>query len=99
MGDAALQKKMNGGSTKLLLLTCSSEKALHGEEALTSVISWRSGRRGRVCRSGTSAEIRGTVELEDELFALRYQCSEMMSNTALANSPGEFARLELGVLV
>ena len=38
-----------------------------------SVISWRSGRIDRVCRSATCAETRAIVDLEDELFALRYQ--------------------------
>ena len=48
MKDAALQSRIDGG---LLLFTCSSEKALRGEEALMSVISWRSGRIDRVCRA------------------------------------------------
>ena len=52
--DAALRNKINGGSTKGLLL------------------SWRSGRMDRVCRSATCAETRAMVGLEDELFAVRY---------------------------
>ena len=60
-----------------------------GEEALMSVISWRSSRKDRVCRSATCAETRPAVDLEDELFALRYQWSEMMGNTPFENALDE----------
>ena len=39
-GDAALQNRIDGGSTTGLLCTCSSVRALQGEESLMSVISW-----------------------------------------------------------
>ena len=39
------------------------------------------------------------MDLEDELFALRFLWSEMMGNTALENSPDEMARLGLGACV
>ena len=38
---------------------------------LMSVISWRSGRTDRVCRSATCAETIAIVDLVDELSALR----------------------------
>ena len=66
---------------------------VQGEEALMHEISWRSGRVESVCRSATCAETRAMVNLEDELFALRYHWSEMLGNTALENSPDEMARL------
>ena len=68
---------------KGLLFTCSSVKAWQGEESVMSVISWRSGRIDRLCRSATCAETRASVDLEDELFALRYQWSEMSGTTPL----------------
>ena len=40
----------------------------------------------RVCRSAT-CETRAIVDLEDELFALRYQWSEMLGNSAIENFP------------
>ena len=43
-----------------------------------SVISWRSGRIDRVCHNATCAETRAIVDLEDELFVLRYHLSEML---------------------
>ena len=52
-----------------------------------SVIRWRSGRRDRVCRSATCAETRASVDLDDELFALRHQWSEMLGNSEMENSP------------
>ena len=79
--DAALQNRIDGGSTKGLLFTFSPVKALQGEESLMSVISWRSGRIDRVSRSATCAETRAIVDLEDELFALRYQWFEMFGFT------------------
>ena len=85
-GDAALQ---NRGP----LFTCSSVRALQGEESLMSVISWRSGRRDRVCRGATCAETRAIVYLEDELSSLRYQWSGMSGNSIMENSPDEMARL------
>ena len=98
-GDAALQNRIDGGSTKGLLFTFSPVKALQGEESLMSVISWRSGRIDRVCHSATCAETRAIVELEDELFAPRYQWSEMLGNSAEENSPDEMARLVPGACV
>ena len=71
-------------------------KALHDEDALMSVISWRSGRKVRVCRSALCAETRAMVDLEDELFAW----SEMFPHiTALENSLDEMARLVPGACV
>ena len=59
----------------------------------------RSGRMDRVCRSATCAETRAVVVLEDELFALRYQWSEMLGNSAVENSPDGMARLVPGACV
>ena len=94
--DAALQNRFDGGSTKGLLFIFSSVKALQGEESLMSVISWRSGRIDSVCRRATCAETIAIVDLEDELFALRYQWSEMLGNSAMENSRDEMARLVPG---
>ena len=82
--DAALQNRIDGGSTKGLL-SFSSVKALQGEESLMSVISWRRGRIDRVCRNATCAETRAIVDLEDELFAPRYQLSVMLGNSVMEN--------------
>ena len=87
-GDAAMQNKIDGGSTKSLHFTCSSVRALKGEEALMSVIRWRIGRINSVCRGATCAETRAMVDLEDEPLALRYQWSEMLGE----HSCGEFSR-------
>ena len=91
-GDAALQNRIDGESTKGLLFTFSSVKALQREGSLMSAISWRSGRIDRVCRSATCAETRAIVDLEGELFALQYQWSKMLGNSAIENSPDEMAR-------
>ena len=56
-------------------------------------------RLDRVCRSATCAETRAIVDLEDELFALRHQWSEMLGNSAAENSPDEMARLIPGACV
>ena len=39
------------------------------------------------------------MDLEDELFALRYQWSEMLGTSAIENSPDEMARLVPGACV
>ena len=64
-----------------------------------SVISWKSGRIDRVCRSATCAETRAIVDLEGELSALQYQWSEMLGNSAMENSPDEVARPVPGACV
>ena len=84
--NAALQNRIDRGRTKGLLFTCSSVRALQGEEPLMSVISWRSGRTDRVGRSATCAETRAIVGLEGELFAMRDQWSEMLGNSVIGNS-------------
>ena len=56
--------------------------------ALMSVISWRSGRIDRVYRSATCTETRAMVDVENKLFGLRYQWSEMSGNAALVDAPG-----------
>ena len=53
----------------------------------------------RVCRGATCTETRAIVDLEDELFALRYQWSEMFGNSVKKNSPDVMARLVLGACV
>ena len=63
MGDAALQSRIEGRSTKGLLFTSSSLKALQGKEAAHVCDQ-------RVCRSGTCAETRPMVDLEDELLVV-----------------------------
>ena len=90
--DVALQNRTDGGSTKVLLFTCSSEKALQGAEALLSVFSWRSSRIARVCRSAPRAETRATVDLE-EVFALSVVGDD--GSYSFWNSPDDTARLVL----
>ena len=68
-------------------------------EGVRTVISWRSRRIDRVCRSATCAETRAIVDLEDDLLALRFQWSEMLGNSAMENSPDEMARLVPGACV
>ena len=54
----------------------------------------------RVRRSATCAETRAIVDLEDELFARRYQWSgTTLGNSAMENSPDEMARLVPGACV
>ena len=64
-----------------------------------SVISSRSGTVDRVCRSVTCAETRAMVDLEDELFSLRYQRSEMLGNNAVEHSPDKMAGMVSGSYV
>ena len=71
MGRCSTAKQNRWKKHQRPLFTCSSVRALQGEESLMSVISWRSSRIDWVCRSATCAETRATVDLEDELFALR----------------------------
>ena len=53
----------------------------------------------RVCRSATCAETRAIVDLEDDLFALRWQWSGMSGNSVMENSPDERSRLVPGACV
>ena len=53
----------------------------------------------RVCRSAACAEPGAIVDLEDELFALRYQWSEMLGNRVMEHSPGQMAPLVPGACV
>ena len=53
----------------------------------------------RVCRCATCAETRAVVDMEGELFALRYQWSEMRGNSIVEKSPDEVARSVPGACV
>ena len=90
---------MDGVSTKGLFVVRCSQRALQGEEAVISVISWRTGRTDRVCRTTKCAEPRATVNLEDELFSMRCQWCELMEKTAFENAPDAMARLVPGACV
>ena len=92
-GDAALQNRIDGGSTKGLLFTCSSVRPLQGEESLMSVISWRCGQIDSVCRGAMCAETRSIVWIW-KMNCLRFDINglRMSGNSEMYNSPDEMAR-------
>ena len=94
-----MQNRIDGVCTKGLFFVCCSQRALQGEEAVISVISWRTGRTDRVCRTAKCADTRATVNLEDELFSMRCQWCELMVKTAFGNAPDARARLVPGACV
>ena len=59
-----------------------------------SVISWRSGRTDRVCRSATCAETHAMVDTK--LFSLRYQWSEMLEKSNVNHSSDVMPGMVLG---
>ena len=76
--DAAHAKRVDGSSTKGVLIGWSSTGLLEGNLRRVSPLYWHSARIQRVCRSSAASETRAAVDAEDELYAVRFQVFEYL---------------------
>ena len=76
--DAAFAVRPDGSSQGGLLVVMTSKKVLSGETVPYSVLSWRSHKLQRVCRSSLAAEAQGLATALDELVMVKSMVSLML---------------------
>ena len=76
--DAAHANRVDGSSTKGVLVGWSTTGLLEGQLERVSPLFWQSARIQRVCRSSAASETRAAVDAEDELYAIRFQVFEFL---------------------
>ncbi|CAK0818505.1 unnamed protein product, partial [Prorocentrum cordatum] len=76
-GDAAFGNRVDGKSTEGRVVGIVPLCFLSGEETGVSLISWRSGKVERTCRSPPAAEVSATVNTEDEVTFVRFLLAEL----------------------
>ena len=79
--DSSESNRPDGKSTKGLVAGLAPLKILRGDETDVSLMSWKSGKIDRGCRSSVSCETRSAVDAEDELFGIKLQWLEMLGNS------------------
>ncbi|CAK0792341.1 unnamed protein product, partial [Prorocentrum cordatum] len=78
--DSSEANRPDGKSTKGLVTGMAPLRILQGDESDVSMISWKSGKLDRGCRSSVSCETRSAVDGEDELFGIKLQWLEILGN-------------------
>ncbi|CAK0910059.1 unnamed protein product [Prorocentrum cordatum] len=78
--DSSEANRPDGKSTKGLVTGMAPLRILQGDESDVSMISRKSGKIDRGCRSSVSCETRSAVDGEDELFGVKLQWLEILGN-------------------
>ena len=77
-GDAAWANRPDHvNSTEGLICGLAPQSLRRGELSKVTLLSWKSGKIHRKCRSPACAEVHAVVDAEDDLYHLRYLWSEM----------------------
>ena len=97
--DAAFANRVDGSSTKGVLIGWTSDKLLQGDMVQITPVYWQSARIHRICRSSASAETRAAVDAEDELYAVRYQTFEFLGGRVPLWRPDDAVETVSGVLI
>ena len=97
--DAAQANRADGSSTKGIFIGLTSPRLLDGSLEAVNPIFWCSSKIARVCRSSAAAETRAAVDGEDQLYALRFQLSELRGLPANVFNPDDTVQQTRGVLV
>lgn len=97
--DAAHANRPDGGSTKGVMIGCSSRSLLSGHLDVVSPAYWTSAKITRVCRSSASAETRAAVDGDDQMFAIRFQLAEFLGHPPDIRNLDEYVSLIPGVLI
>ena len=93
-GDAAWANRPDQiNSTEGIVIGLAPRTLREGSLSKVTLLSWRSGKIGRKCRSPACAEIHAVVNAEDELYHMRYLWSE------LNHPPGCLMRLSADNIV
>ena len=77
--DAAFNVRADGSSQGGFVIVLTSKAALKGEQVPYSLVSWRSFKLPRVCRSSLSAESQACATALDELMMVKSMVSLMLS--------------------
>ena len=98
--DAAWANRPDGSSsTAGVLVGMSSPGLENGEQSPISIISWRSSKIDRICRSPGAAETKAAVECDDDLFFVRTMWSEIGGSTIDMKNPEVTAQDVPAILV
>ncbi|CAK0839942.1 unnamed protein product, partial [Prorocentrum cordatum] len=98
--DSSEANRPDGKSTKGLVTEMAPLRIMQGDESDVSMISWKSGKIHRECRSSVSCETRSAVDGEDELFGVKLQGLEMLGNQIdWRNSEGTLSQLPAALVV
>ncbi|CAK0829393.1 unnamed protein product, partial [Prorocentrum cordatum] len=97
--DPSEANRPDGKSTKGLVAGLVPVKILKGDEEDVSLISWKSGKIDRGCRSSVACETRSAVDAEDELFGIKLQWLEILGNNIDWRNPEGILRRLPGAVV
>ncbi|CAK0871003.1 unnamed protein product, partial [Prorocentrum cordatum] len=97
--DSSEANRPDGKSTKGLVAGLAPLKILKGDEADVSLISWKSGKIDRGCRSSVACETRSAEDAEDELFGIKLQWLEILGNNVDWRNPEGILRRLPGAVV
>lgn len=97
--DAAHANRVDGSSTKGILVACTSSRLLEGSLEVINPIFWQSAKISRACRSSAAAETLSAVDGEDQMYSVRFQVSEFTGVIANLWKSNETVRETPGVLV
>jgi len=98
--DAAWANRPDGSSsTAGVLIGMSTPGLENGEQSPISIISWRSSKIDRICRSPGAAETKAAVECDDDLFFVRTMWSEIGGSTIDMKNPEVTAQAVPAILV
>ncbi|CAK0841524.1 unnamed protein product [Prorocentrum cordatum] len=97
--DSSEANRPDGKSTKGLVAGLAPLRILRGDEADVSLISWKSGKIDRGCRSSVACETRSAVDAEDELFGIKLQWLEILGNNIDWRKPEGILRRLPGAVV
>eukprot|EP00438_Fugacium_kawagutii_P005098 Skav221528 [mRNA] locus=scaffold1248:283612:287211:- [translate_table: standard] len=80
--DAAFNVRSNGSSQGGFIVVLTSKRVLKGEKVGYSILSWRSFKLNRVCRSSLSAESQACATALDELMMVKTMVALMLDPKA-----------------
>ena len=101
-GDAAWANRPdNIASTEGIVLGMAPKALRQGSLTNVSLLSWKSGKIERKCRSPACAEVHAVVNAEDELYHMRYLWSEMHFPRSVLNTltAAKIVALSPGIVV
>ena len=101
-GDAAWANRPdNVNSTEGLICGLAPRSLRKGELSKVTLLSWKSGKIHRKCRSPACAEVHAVVDAEDDLYHLRYLWTEMHYPRSMLDklSASEIVSLAPGIAV
>ena len=97
--DAAHANRIDGSSTKGVLIGWSTHRLLEGELEKVTPLFWQSARTHRTCSSSAAAETCAAVDGEDEMYAIRFQAFEFLGGCISVWKCDDAVKKVTGVLI